>query len=450
MTLEGPPVAHLTRDLLDDFFVGTRGVGELAATAVGHLGEVCAACRSALAGVEELDVGLAFRPEAGGRAVVDRLRRDHHALPHLLAELLPLGSAQTEVRVATDRRYATVAFVDHEMAVAWAALEQGGAAVAGQAAELASLALRRLAPGHYGAPLLGRLEREVRLLWARLSLRQGRADVARGHLLSAARVAHGRRSTDLRLLEALAAAELRLAAGRWRCSRALLGWAGRSEAGAVPCRWRLPVERLAARLDRFAGDPAAAARRLLPLVPPATLAGALEWSIARELVFALAEAGEASKAAAWLAAWRLPARAAPGGPGGERERGTSRERAGTGRPEDRPDLELLLGGLLRRQGRPDEALPLLRGARDAFLRRGRGAVAVHATVELLRLHRAQGDAQSLRLETADLDRLAEHESIPRPVLRELTRFAAAVWRGKVEADLEPVERSLLYTDAASS
>ena len=71
-----------------------------------------------------------------------------------------------------------------------------------------------------------------------------------------------------------------------------------------------------------------------------------------------------------------------------------------------------------------------------------GRSATVATVELLRLHLEAGDEEGLGEELAGLERLALCPDVPRPALRELARFAAERWRGRL-GDLQRVERTLL-------
>jgi hypothetical protein len=433
---------HLSHRGLDDYFLGERSIGELGTTVFGHLADSCSECRRRLEGAS-ISFEEAFAcAEERGRAIRKDIGEERAGLPALLSELLPMGLTEAVLRVASDHRFHTVAFVEHELAIAWDGLERRASTVVSGGWTLAYVALRGLNPAHYGRMVLRRLEAELYLLQARDEVARKEHRDARASLLAAGRLLKAAgRPVDLGGLELLAAAELRLAGGRAAEARALGAAAAELLREGRRNRWLLVAERLVARIDRLEGRPRAAADRLLRLLGEAGPKDPAEWSAARELFFALIEAAEVEEAAGWLVTWwgDDDAGDAAEAPGTEEWFAAWRKKAWS-HPEDHVERELVLGVLLGHLGKLGAARSLLESARRSALRLSRGRDAMVATLELLRLH--NGDPVGLESDLADLHQLALCRDVPRPALRELVRVAAAVRRGKV-GDIARIERVLL-------
>jgi hypothetical protein len=433
---------HVTRELLDDYFVGRRSLSELGERAIGHVMERCAICRGRL---EDADWSSLFRESA--EEAEARLRSEQDQLAELIVDLLRLGRTETLVRVTSDPRYATLAFVRHQVDIASMAYEQGEVEVAAEANQLAGLVARRLDPGRYGREAIAWGEAERCLLQARLKAVSGDIAGARSLYRSGRQeVAAAGRPPSLLALQYLTGAEVRLSAGQIQQARVLARAAADvdAEQGLDHLTWS--IVRVAARLDRLRGEPEAAVERLRRLFEGKKApAGALEWSVARELIFALLEADELPEAVGWVAAWwgarcEVVLVEDRGGddPGGEER--VARGWAALG--SEAPELAVLLGGLMRRQGRLREARCLLEEGRRELLRQRRGVEAVEATVELLRVLEALGETDRMKEAVVRLDELAECPDVSRRVVQALARYGGALWRGRV-GDLDGVERAVL-------
>lgn len=436
-----PHPGHLSRELLDGYFIGQRSLGELGGLAIAHLLEHCPECRRS---AQDIDLDEAFRESTQDAAT--RLRAERDELAERLSELLTLGRTETLVRVASDPRFATLAFARHQVDVASMAYEQGELEVVSEANRLASLVVRRLDPGRYARSAIAWVDAESTYLRARLHAAAGDVGEARRWWRSARRCTEAAgRPPSLRALGHLVGAEVRLAAGQIDQAYVFAAHAAAFVELESVARWSWSIARITARLERLRGEPIAAAARLRMRFEGRVPDGPLEWSVARELVYALLDAGELAEAVAWVASWwgwRCdPARYAAGGLE-ELDSDTWLEDGWRALGSDAPELVVLLGGLARRRGRLDEARALLEQGREELSSRGRGREAVAATVELLRVLEAQGDTRRQRAVVARLERLADCQDVPRRVLQVLARYGAALWRGRL-GDLDAVERSVL-------
>jgi len=421
---------HLSRELLDGFFLGRVTPLELLGEAAGHLEETCPECRRRLE-PGRLGYRRALR-EAGRRvrARAEEIEAERAALPARLAELGARRGSGMFLLVAGSPRFHTAAFTELELGRGWAAVERDELAAAREAVELGYLAAVRLDRGRYGRIAVARLEAESFLLRARLALALGNREEAELALEAAEELLPFCLTDDLRAGLLLARASFHLWQGEEPAARRLLDEASRLAVQGRAERWRPSIETALARLERRGGRPELAAERLRRLFRefpdgPRDLAS---WSAARELVGALVAAGEADEAAVFITWWR-----------GEEERPVG-EHLGEGRPE----LALSQARILADRGRRLGARRALWSAWVLLRIHGRGLDAALAVLELARLGAAPGpDGEALASRESLLRALEElilREAVPGEGLVLIARLARALCRDRLdERELAEIE-----------
>lgn len=412
---------HLSRELLDAFFVGEVSAHDLLGAALDHLEEECPDCRDRLAQTPvDLRAAIA-RAGSEARATEADLQRERNEAEALVEDLERLDRNEATLRVAGDPRFRTTALVETLLDRAREHLECRTGARADRSVMLAHLIGQVLDAGRYGAEAIRSLKAETWLLQSLLALERGAVERAAndlreaGGLLAPTRDRPVHRPSDrLRTGLILGLARLRLARGRADRARRLLEAACRRDGeDRGPWSWSLRAE--LARLRRAAGSPGEAAVLLRTL--PAPPQGPAQWRCGRELVLALAEDGRPDEATETLERWE---RAAGGA-------------AGAGTADSPPELELFRGTLLRRSGSAAEAERLLRRSRARFVFLERGVEAARASLELLRLALTEPDGGALHA-AGDLDGLAACPDLRGEDLAELACCAGAAWRGTLAAD----------------
>ena len=424
---------HLSRELLDDYVAGRATPLDLVETIARHLErDCCPGCRKSLA--PAATATLVARAAGRFRARAAELERETHALPARLAELEPLGSAGVLLQAGAQPRFHTAAFVTYELALAWEALDAGALQVAGEGLELAFLAALRLDPARYGRPAARRLEAECWILRALLAVARGLPAEEAGESLDRAHplVVQNLRSDRLLAAYLLAQGRERLWAGRPAEALGLLARAAEVARHPEARRWRPAIETALARLEREAGRPEAAARRLRAVAGEwlGAPGSASDWRAARELVASLLAAGDAEEAAAFLAAWRGGAPEPP--------------------PGARAELSFLRGLLATGLGRLEAARRSLEAAWRGLLRRGRGVDAALVAAERGRLELAEDGAVqpaaagALTALGAHLPALLASGDLPGADREALAGFARALVRGTLTSgDVTAFERTLL-------
>jgi hypothetical protein len=377
-----PQAHHLSRALLDAFFQGDASRADLLAETIRAIEAECATCRRTLA-TGRIDYARAVQEASQRyRAALPELQAEHDQLPELLQALGATGpdnDLDTLLHVARHRRFHTTAFVSYQLAAGWTALDSEDRQTVAQARDLAETAASRLETARYGRPLVTELRAETELLRARLAL----AGPAAGHpggapdggeveraLAAAAELAQAAASADLAAGVEIGRACAALRAGDPFTARRHLEQATRTAPRPPDSRWHLSRETLLARLERRAGDPAAASRRLSRIEerPPARRHRRTEWTAAREQALALLALGRRAEA----------------------EKAVARRRKveGSAIPADLHHLEALTLPIADSPEALQLASQKLRAAFTTHLALGQGLRAATTVLDLLRLTRS--------------------------------------------------------------
>ncbi|HUP42403.1 MAG TPA: hypothetical protein VM599_04270 [Thermoanaerobaculia bacterium] len=416
---------HLSRELLDGFFMGRVSPLALVAETAEHLEATCPECRRRLPPGPALR--RAFREARRRvRARAAEIETERAELPRRLAELAEREGSEVLLAVAGSARFHTAAFVEYQLGVGWPAVERGELAAAREAVELGYLAALRLAPDRYGSIAVARLETESLLLRARLALAQGAREEAELALEAAERLVPECVSDDLRAGLLLGRASLLAWRDEAPAARRILDEASRISAEGRAERWRPSIETSLARLDRGEGRPEAGARRLrtLLLALPDRPRNLPAWSAARELVCSLVASGELGEAAAFVARWR----------------GDEKRCVGEGQAELAHAQGLVLSALERRLA----ARRALWTAWVLYRLHGRALDAAMAALELALLCAAPGPAgealTSRESLVCALEDLVLREPVPGEGLVLIARLARALCRDRLdERELAEIE-----------
>jgi len=433
---EHPPAAHLTEHLFDAWSTGQADLFTVLGAALLHLEECCPGCREGLRRPEPVDVRAALA-EGAARALLraEELEEEGRRLGDLLAELAAAG-VDPEERALDDERLQTLAFADHLAALAGSLLDEGvpegfpeGARPVATAAvahlETAYQVLLRLEPAWYGAPRLRYAE-------ARVFLSMARAQVARGDHEAATETAsmgaeawfQAGEPETLHPLLLLAMADVALAIGKK--GRALRFFTEVASHRAATDAHRAVAALAAARLERWAGEPVAAVRRLLPVLQAEEqeIGQGLERRLRAELVLATAAAGDATAAGKALAELVAGLDEADDRAGGGADAGSE------GPPAD-PLEAFARGRVFLLAGRRLAAEGDLLEARRGYLARGDGLAATAAHLALLGLRLQDGRPDQARALASDLGPFALCPGMDRDLLAGLSELAGALWGAAV-------------------